>query len=273
MQTASNSMSSGFKAVVPVPDTAKSANILRPFPYFYYVDFANTKDIDPTLPLTGPGKVPNFPAKMHDILSRKEFQSIVSWMPHGRSWRIHKPQEFESYVIPKYFEHVKYTSFLRQANGWGFCRITIDNIDRNSYFHPRFLRGLPHLCKGMKRPRTATKCHLNPKFEPDLNEVSKINPLPEHKANTMIPSPFTLNDYHKSLIILESMNVRESYIQSHHRTSLHDHYTQNEVQTIRSSQESICTFQKSIEESDTHRSLYMKSLENFRKLLDSRSKR
>jgi HSF-type DNA-binding len=152
---------------------------LRPYPYFYYQDYSTVPDPNPSVPLTSAGKVPNFPAKMHAILSRADFQDVISWMPHGRAWRVHKPKDFESRVIPLYFEHVKYSSFVRQANGWGFHRITVDSRDRNGYYHPLFLRGLPHLCKNMKRPGISKKQSLNPDFEPDLYEISKHCPVPD----------------------------------------------------------------------------------------------
>jgi len=75
---------------------------LRPYPYFYYRDFSQVSDPDLLMPLTGPGHLPKFFAKMHSILSREEFSHIVSWMPHGRSWRVLKPVEFERKVIPLY---------------------------------------------------------------------------------------------------------------------------------------------------------------------------
>ena len=60
--------------------------------------------------------------KMHVILNKEELSHIICWMPHGRSWRLVDPVEFESVVIPKYFGHASLQSFMRQANGWGFKR-------------------------------------------------------------------------------------------------------------------------------------------------------
>jgi hypothetical protein len=94
------------------------------YPFFDYVDHSQEPDPDPLVPLTAPGRVPNFPAKMHAILSRPELADIVAWLPHGRSWRVLKPREFEVKVLPTYFEHSKFSSFIRQSNGWGFRRIT-----------------------------------------------------------------------------------------------------------------------------------------------------
>ena len=72
---------------------------LLPSPFFRYRDFSEVEDPDPLTPLTFPGKVPNFTAKMHAILSRPDLSDIVAWMPHGRAWRILKPREFEVRVI------------------------------------------------------------------------------------------------------------------------------------------------------------------------------
>ena len=77
-----------------------------------------------------------------------------------------------------FFEHAKFSSFVRQANGWGFRRIT-QGKDRNSYYHEQFLRCLPHLCKTMKRPAVNQKKTTDPEHEPDLYKISEENPVPE----------------------------------------------------------------------------------------------
>jgi len=151
---------------------------LAPYPFFHYVDHSQGHDQDPLSPLTPPGRVPNFPAKMYAILSDPELVDVIAWMPHGRSWQVLKPRQFEIRVIPKFFEHSKFSSFIRQANGWGFRRIT-QGPDRNSYYHELFLRGLPYLCKKMKRPGVAEKVSIVSKHEPNFYKISEIHPLPE----------------------------------------------------------------------------------------------
>lgn len=163
----------------------------KPYPFFYYEDFSKVQDPDTLTPLTPPGRVPNFPAKMHSILSRPDLADIICWMPHGRSWRVLKPREFEIKVIPTYFEHSKFSSFIRQANGWGFRRVT-QGRDRNSYYHPMFLRGLPHLCKEMKRPGVAGKVVADPEHEPDFYKISESFPVPEKAEDDSILLQCTL---------------------------------------------------------------------------------
>lgn len=60
-------------------------------------------------------KEPTFPVKLHMILSNPEFQDIIAWLPHGRSWRILQQKAFEERVIPLYFRHGRYSSFARQV--------------------------------------------------------------------------------------------------------------------------------------------------------------
>lgn len=164
---------------------------LESYPFFYYQDHSNAIDPDSLAPVTPPGRVPNFPAKMHAILSRPDLAEIICWMPHGRSWRVLKPREFEIRVIPTYFEHAKFSSFIRQANGWGFRRIT-QGRDRNSYYNPLFLRGLPHLCKEMKRPAVAQKQAADPEHEPDLYKISELHPVPDHYTDESVLLQCTL---------------------------------------------------------------------------------
>ena len=79
-------------------------------------------------------KEPTFPVKLHMILANPEFEDIIAWLPHGRSWRIIHQKAFEERVLPLYFRHGRYSSFARQVNGWGFQRVT-NGSDYNSYYH------------------------------------------------------------------------------------------------------------------------------------------
>ena len=62
----------------------------------------------------------SFPQKLHYILSRLEYRHIISWMPHGRAWRILDKKLLVSMVCKEQFKHEKFESFNRQVNGWGF---------------------------------------------------------------------------------------------------------------------------------------------------------
>lgn len=57
--------------------------------------------------------------------------------------------------MPKYFVMTKWSSFARQVNGWGFYRILIAGMDRDSYCNQMFSRDRPDLIKSMRRRTSA----------------------------------------------------------------------------------------------------------------------
>ncbi|CAJ1970474.1 unnamed protein product [Cylindrotheca closterium] len=92
-----------------------------------------------------------FPAKLYRILNTPEFNDIICWQPHGRSWRVLQQSRFEKEVLPVFFRHGRYASFIRQVNGWGFRRIQ-SGPDFSSYYHESFVRDSPESCRRMRRP-------------------------------------------------------------------------------------------------------------------------
>ena len=80
----------------------------RPYPYFFYNDHSREADPDPLTPVTQHDRAPSFPMKMHAILSNPELTNIIAWDDHGRSFRILRKKDFETKVMPKYFEHTKF---------------------------------------------------------------------------------------------------------------------------------------------------------------------
>jgi len=120
-----------------------------------------------------------FPEKLHMMLSSVErdgHSHIVSWQCHGRCFVVHKPKDFVAIVMPTYFRQTKLTSFQRQLNLYGFCRLT-SGRDRGGYYHELFLRGKPFLCKRMMRTRikgTGIKAASSPQTEPDFYAMPPI---------------------------------------------------------------------------------------------------
>jgi hypothetical protein len=66
-------------------------------------------------------------------------ESIVSWQPHGKAFRVHLPYAFARTVMPCYFKQTKYKSFQRQLHIYGFHRIC-KGVDKGAYCHSLFMR-------------------------------------------------------------------------------------------------------------------------------------
>lgn len=65
-----------------------------------------------------------FPQKLMEILTDQSLSDIVSWLPHGRSFVVVRPDILTAKVLPKYLPPVdsrastKYPSFTRKLNRW-----------------------------------------------------------------------------------------------------------------------------------------------------------
>ena len=65
-----------------------------------------------------------FPQRLMAILSDSSLTDVVTWLPHGRSFVIMRPDVFTEKVLPKYLPAVdarastKYPSFTRKLNRW-----------------------------------------------------------------------------------------------------------------------------------------------------------
>lgn len=95
-----------------------------------------------------------FPDKLYRMLTELEAEGrsdIVSFLPHGRAFLVHKMDTFLKNILPKYFsEQSKWSSFSRQLNLYGFLRVS-GGPDAGAYYHELFLKGHPNLCHYMRR--------------------------------------------------------------------------------------------------------------------------
>jgi len=98
-----------------------------------------------------------FPFKLHSILENAEKfneEEIISWLPSGKSFKIHKPKEFAESIMPQYFNQTKYRSFQRQLYIYGFDRLKDKSSDEyGAYYHELFVRGVSDLCLDMTRKK------------------------------------------------------------------------------------------------------------------------
>ncbi|KAL7556255.1 hypothetical protein ACA910_015716 [Epithemia clementina (nom. ined.)] len=95
----------------------------------------------------------SFPQKMYFLLqemSRQGKEHVVSFVDHGKAFMIHKPQLFETEIMPLFFASSRLASFQRQLNIYGFVRIS-DGPWRGAYKHPSFRQGEKQLVNQIKR--------------------------------------------------------------------------------------------------------------------------
>ena len=79
----------------------------------------------PTTPSNGPtaevAQQLRFPWKLHLLLERCEYEkheSIVSWLPNGKSFKVHDKERFVKEIMPSFFGTQSFKTFQRNLNLW-----------------------------------------------------------------------------------------------------------------------------------------------------------
>ena len=159
-------------------NSASSKDKRRRVVHAYHDHAADAPSIIPHI-TRGGVKTP-FPVRLHNMLSGVEAQGlthIVSWQPHGRSFIVHKPQEFTDIIMPQFFNQGKFASFQRQLNLYGFKRLT-RGPDTGSYYNELFLKGRPFLAQDIQRTKVkgnGARAASNPDAEPNFYAMPSLD--------------------------------------------------------------------------------------------------
>ncbi|KAI9291513.1 hypothetical protein K502DRAFT_368385 [Neoconidiobolus thromboides FSU 785] len=90
-----------------------------------------------------------FIAKLYNLVENSETDFVIHWDEDGKTFYISNPDFFAKQILPRFFKHKNFSSFVRQLNLYGFHKIQnlrqgvlIGNADSEKlqFFHPKFER-------------------------------------------------------------------------------------------------------------------------------------
>lgn len=111
---------------------------------------------------TGPNKRPAFILKLWNMVNDPANEEFIQWTPDGESFKVLSKENFEKEILPKYFKHSNYSSFVRQLNMYGWHKVqditagAIQSGDEIRQFKsPYFIRGREDLLDNIVRNKSS----------------------------------------------------------------------------------------------------------------------
>ncbi|ETW01873.1 hypothetical protein H310_06435 [Aphanomyces invadans] len=96
--------------------------------------------------------------KLYEMLEQCP-ESIVTWTQDGTAFAVLNADAFERTIIPRFFKPIKFESFVRQLNSYGFrkAKHKVSNKAVFAFRHTNFVRGEAHKLQTIQRRRRSKR--------------------------------------------------------------------------------------------------------------------
>ncbi|ODN85878.1 hypothetical protein L198_07443 [Cryptococcus wingfieldii CBS 7118] len=120
-------------------------------------------------------KVPAFLNKLYTMVSDETVNELIYWGDNGDSFFVPNSEQFGRELLPRWFKHSNFSSFVRQLNMYGFHKVphlqsgalkTETPVELWEFANPYFKRGQPQLLAKVtrknNRPSTSAPTATSP---------------------------------------------------------------------------------------------------------------
>ena len=115
-----------------------------------------------------------FLLQLYSILEEDKYKDIIHWGDNGKYFVIENAHDFAEKILPNYYNHNNYSSFVRQLNMYDFHKKKA-NSDAHIFQHNKFIKGKKELIQEIFRKRKKDKNQIITSLIPLNKELIKYN--------------------------------------------------------------------------------------------------
>ncbi|KAI7900942.1 uncharacterized protein BX663DRAFT_553587 [Cokeromyces recurvatus] len=128
--------------------------------------------------------IPAFLYKLYNMVEDNSTNQYIQWCKEGTSFVVYNDEEFATNILPHFYKHKTFSSFIRQLNMYNFRKIPRTSLWQ--FENPFFKRGQPDLLASITRKRKSQQTPLLG-GDDDLKGILKkeLNKLKEQQTNML----------------------------------------------------------------------------------------
>ncbi|KAJ1982991.1 Heat shock transcription factor [Dimargaris verticillata] len=162
--------------------------------------------------------IPAFLSKLYRMVDEAKTNDLICWSERGDSFYVIHQEDFAKSVLPHFFKHNNFASFVRQLNMYGFHKVPHPqqgvlkadvDVERLEFNHPHFKRDRPDLLCFVMRKR-AKGDEDKPQNVMDVQRIMKeLTAIRNHQL--MISTDLQNLQQNNQMLWEEAMAARERH--------------------------------------------------------------